>query len=468
MTDRTNRIAALKAAAKDRVLVFDGSWGVMIQRKGLAEQDFRGDRFANHPVEMKGNNDILCVTRPDIIEELHNAYYAAGADISETNTFSATMIAMDDYKLDEQAVWDINLEGARIGRRVADEWTAKEPHKPRFLAGSIGPLNKMLSMSSDVNDPGARLVDFDEVYQAYRHQVAALYEGGVDLYLIETITDTLNCKAALKETDGDVESAIDWLRKKGLAKAAKKAGRTAADGLVAVATSGTRGVVVEVNSETDFVARNETFQKMVSDIAGVALEVDGDLEKLKASAYPGADKSIEDYVATMVGQIGENMTLRRTDGLAVQNGAVVPYIHTVVTEGAGKIGVLVALESTGDTDALHALGKQLAMHVAAARPLALKTDDLDPAVVQREKDILSDQARASGKPENIIEKMVEGRLRKFYEESVLLEQVFVIDNETKISKVVENAKSDVGADVALVGFVRFELGEGVEVSDDED
>ncbi len=198
MTDSTNRIAALKAAAKDRILVFDGSWGVMIQRKGLAEQDFRGDRFANHPVEMKGNNDILCVTRPDIIEELHNAYYAAGADISETNTFSATMIAMDDYKLDQQAVWDINLEGARIGRRVADEWTAKEPHKPRFLAGSIGPLNKMLSMSSDVNDPGARLVDFDEVYQAYRHQVAALYEGGVDLYLIETITDTLNCKAALK------------------------------------------------------------------------------------------------------------------------------------------------------------------------------------------------------------------------------------------------------------------------------
>lgn len=198
MTARTDRIATLKAAAKDRVLIFDGSWGVMIQRKGLTEEDFRGTRFASHPIEMKGNNDILCLTRPDIIEELHNAYYGAGADISETNTFSSTTIAQDDYGLTAEEIYDINLEGARIGRRVADEWTAKEPSKPRWLAGSIGPLNKMLSMSSDVNDPGARLVDFDEVYQAYRHQVQALYEGGVDLYLIETITDTLNCKAALK------------------------------------------------------------------------------------------------------------------------------------------------------------------------------------------------------------------------------------------------------------------------------
>ena len=196
--DRKARIATLKAAAKERILIFDGSWGVMIQRKGLAEADYRGDRFAALPGDMKGNNDMLCLTRPDIIEELHNAYYGAGADISETNTFCATTIAQDDYGLDADSIRDINLEGARIGRRVADEWTAREPHKPRFLAGSIGPLNKMLSMSSDVNDPGARLVDFDEVYQAYRHQVAALYEGGVDLYLIETITDTLNCKAALK------------------------------------------------------------------------------------------------------------------------------------------------------------------------------------------------------------------------------------------------------------------------------
>jgi 5-methyltetrahydrofolate--homocysteine methyltransferase len=195
---RQDRIAALKAAAKERILILDGSWGVMIQRRGLAEEDFRGDRFAGHVGQMKGNNDILCLTRPDIVTDLHNAYYGAGADISETNTFSATTIAQEDYKLDAAAVRDINLAGARLGRAAADAWTAKEPHKPRFVAGSIGPLNKMLSMSSDVNDPGARSVTFDEVYEAYRQQITALNEGGVDLYLIETITDTLNCKACIK------------------------------------------------------------------------------------------------------------------------------------------------------------------------------------------------------------------------------------------------------------------------------
>ncbi len=198
MTHRQERIAALKAAAKERILILDGSWGVMIQKMGLEEKDYRGARFAGHPGQMKGNNDILCLTRPDIVADLHDQYFGAGADISETNTFSATVIAQDDYKLDAQAVRDINLEGARIARARADAWTAKEPGKPRFAAGSIGPLNKMLSMSSDVNDPGARLVDFDDVYRAYRDQIAALNEGGVDLYLIETITDTLNCKAAIK------------------------------------------------------------------------------------------------------------------------------------------------------------------------------------------------------------------------------------------------------------------------------
>jgi 5-methyltetrahydrofolate--homocysteine methyltransferase len=195
---RQERIAALKAAAKERILILDGSWGVMIQKRELKEEDFRAKRFAGHPGQLKGNNDILCLTRPDIIADLHAQYFAAGADISETNTFSATVIAQDDYKLDHQAVIDINLEGARIARKVADEFIAREPGKPRFVAGSIGPLNKMLSMSSDVNDPGARLVDFDQVYAAYRDQISALYEGGVDLYLIETITDTLNCKAAIK------------------------------------------------------------------------------------------------------------------------------------------------------------------------------------------------------------------------------------------------------------------------------
>ena len=194
---RQERIAALKAAAKERVLILDGSWGVMIQKRGLDEADYRGDRFKDRPGQLKGNNDLLCITRPDIIADLHDQYFAAGADISETNTFSATSIGQGEYGL-ESAVRDINLEGARIGRRVADEWTAKEPHKPRFLAGSIGPLPVMLSMSSDVNDPGARKVTFEQVYTAYVEQVKALYEGGVDMFLIETITDTLNAKAAIK------------------------------------------------------------------------------------------------------------------------------------------------------------------------------------------------------------------------------------------------------------------------------
>jgi 5-methyltetrahydrofolate--homocysteine methyltransferase len=194
---RQERIAALKQAAKERVLILDGSWGVMIQKRGLAEADYRGERFKDHAVQLKGDNDILCLTRPDIIAELHDAYFGAGADISETNTFSATSIGQGEYNA-QSAVHDINFEGARIAREVAERWTAKEPGKPRFVAGSIGPLPVMLSMSSDVNDPGARKVTFDQVYEAYREQVSALHEGGVDLFLIETITDTLNCKAAIK------------------------------------------------------------------------------------------------------------------------------------------------------------------------------------------------------------------------------------------------------------------------------
>ncbi|MEM9014333.1 MAG: translation elongation factor Ts [Pseudomonadota bacterium] len=282
----------------------------------------------------------------------------------------------------------------------------------------------------------------------------------------------MDCKSALNENDGDMEAAIDWLRKKGLAKAAKKAGRTAAEGLVTIAVEetakGAAGVVVEVNSETDFVARNDIFQKMVGDIAQTALSVNGDLEKLRTETFPGAGKSVDEHVAEMVGQIGENMALRRADGVQVDEGAVASYVHGQVTDGAGKIGVLVGLKSSGDKAKVLALGKQIAMHVAAARPLSARIEDLEPEIVQREKDVLADQARGSGKPENIIDKMVEGRLRKFYEESVLLEQVFVIDGETKIGKVLENAKADVGAPVELEGFVRIELGEGVEASEGDD
>ncbi len=194
---RQERIAKLKAISKERVLILDGAWGVMFQRAGLTEEDYRGERFADHVGQLKGNNDILCLTRPDLVADLHDQYFAAGADISETNTFSGTTSAQADYDMGG-VVYDINFQGAKIAREAADRWTEKEPHKPRFVAGSVGPLNKMLSMSSDVNDPGARSVTFEEVYKAYRQQMIALYDGGVDLYLVETITDTLNCKAAIK------------------------------------------------------------------------------------------------------------------------------------------------------------------------------------------------------------------------------------------------------------------------------
>ncbi|MEE9330527.1 MAG: translation elongation factor Ts [Parvularculaceae bacterium] len=297
--------------------------------------------------------------------------------------------------------------------------------------------------------------------------MAAISAGMVKALRDKTGAGMMDCKAALKETDGDVEAAVDWLRKKGLSKAAKKADRTAADGLVAFAIEATKGVAVEVNAETDFVARNEQFQNMVGEIAKLGLSVDGDTDKLRAANFPGSDKNVDDYITAMVATIGENMALRRAAGVSVTQGAVVPYVHNAIVAGAGKVVVLVALESTGDKAALEALGKQIAMHIAATRPLSLSIEDLDPSTVEREKSVLSEQARASGKPENIIEKMVEGRIRKFYEESVLLEQIFVIDGETKIAKVIENAAKEAGAPVVLKDYIRIELGEGIEIEEDD-
>ena len=284
----------------------------------------------------------------------------------------------------------------------------------------------------------------------------------------QTGAGMMDCKTALSETNGDLDAAVDWLRTKGLSKAAKKADRVAAEGLVSTITDGTKGAVVEVNSETDFVARNDQFQNMVFDIAKVALSVDGDFDKLVAADYPSAGKSIQDHVAEMVGTIGENMSVRRSAGLSVGQGVVASYLHGQVVEGLGKIGVLVALESSGDSEKLGALGKQIAMHVAATNPLALSTDDLSKDEVDREREVLITEARESGKPEEIIEKMVEGRLRKFYEEVVLLKQVFVIDGENTIEKVLQNAASDIGGEVKLTGFVRFGLGEGIDKGPEED
>ncbi|MFV3129177.1 translation elongation factor Ts [Niveispirillum sp. KHB5.9] len=272
----------------------------------------------------------------------------------------------------------------------------------------------------------------------------------------------MDCKKALTESGGDLEAAIDWLRKKGLAAAAKKAGRVAAEGLVGVAANGLSGAAVELNAETDFVARNDAFQAAVATVTKLALDTDGTLDSLKAAAYPGTGRTVADELPNLVATIGENMNLRRVAKLTVSDGVVASYVHGALVPGLGKIGVLVALESTGDKAALAELGKQIAMHVAAARPDALDIADVSTANLDRERAVLVEQARASGKPENIIEKMVEGRVRKYYEEVVLLEQLYVIDGETKIRKVVENAAKTVGAPVALTGFVRFQLGEGIE------
>ncbi len=252
------------------------------------------------------------------------------------------------------------------------------------------------------------------------------------------------------------------LRKKGLAAAAKKAGRVAAEGLVGVAAEGPKGALVEVNSETDFVARNEHFQDYVSKAATLALGAKGDVEALKGVAFPGTGRTVGEELTNLIATIGENMNLRRAAALSVSAGVVTSYVHSAQAPGLGKIGVLVALESTGDAAKLQALGKQIAMHVAAANPSALDIASVDPSALERERAVLVEQSRASGKPEAIIEKMVEGRIRKYYEEVVLLEQVFVIDGETRVKDVVAKAAKDIGAPVALTGFVRYALGEGIE------
>ena len=272
----------------------------------------------------------------------------------------------------------------------------------------------------------------------------------------------MDCKKALTETGGDLEGAVDWLRREGIATASKKAGRVAAEGLVGALVDGGRGVVVEVNSETDFVARNETFQEFVNTVGGLALEAGGDMDALRAAAYPGFDGTVGEKLTDLIASIGENRQLRRAQGLSVENGLVATYNHNAAAPGLGTIGVLVALESAADATKLAALGKQLAMHVAAASPQALSVEALDPDLLARERSVLSDQARSSGKPEDIVEKMVEGRLRKFYEEVALLEQIYVVDGETRVAKVVEDAAKDLGEEIRLSGFVRFALGEGVE------
>ena len=276
----------------------------------------------------------------------------------------------------------------------------------------------------------------------------------------------MDCKKALAETNGEMEAAVDWLRAKGLAAAAKKAGRTAAEGLVGVAVEGTRGAVVEVNSETDFVAKNEQFQDFVRNVAQLALQTGDDIEALKSATYP-AGGTVEEKLTENIATIGENQSLRRAALLEVGEGAVISYVHNAAAPNMGKIGVLVALESSAPAEALQTLGKQLAMHIAAANPLALNAEDLDPALLERERAIAIEKANESGKPANIVEKMVEGAMAKFRKEHSLVSQLFVIDNKTPVAEVVAAAGKDAGAPVTLKGFVRFQLGEGIEKKQDD-
>ena len=270
----------------------------------------------------------------------------------------------------------------------------------------------------------------------------------------------MDCKKALAETKGDIEEASDWLRKKGLSAAAKKSGRIAAEGLVGVAAKGTKGAVVEVNAETDFVARNDKFQDFVKAATEIALDAGGDIEKLKTAKM--GPKTVGDTLTDLVATIGENMNLRRSTVLSVGQGVVASYMHNALTPGLGRIGVLVALESAGNAGKLQELAHKLSLHVAAANPISVSTAEVPAATVERERNILTEQAQASGRPPEVIAKMVEGRLRKFYEESVLLEQVFVVDGETKVAKVVEQAAKEAGSPIKVAGFVRYALGEGIE------
>jgi elongation factor Ts len=271
----------------------------------------------------------------------------------------------------------------------------------------------------------------------------------------------MDCKKALTETDGDIEVAIDWLRKKGLAAAAKKSGRIAAEGLIGVASATNKAAIVEVNAETDFVARNETFQEFVTTVANIALSTGDDLDAINAAPFAETGRTVAEQLTHLVATIGENMSLRRAKVLTVSQGVVATYVHAALKPGLGKIGVLAAIEGPGEFATLETLGRQVGMHVAASRPEALDIDAVDPAALERERAVLSEQARASGKPEAIIEKMVEGRIRKYYEEVVLLEQVWVHDGESRVRAVVKKAG------VTLIGFARFQLGEGIEKPKDD-
>ena len=279
---------------------------------------------------------------------------------------------------------------------------------------------------------------------------------------IKSSAGMMDCKKALSETKGDMDAAVDWLRKKGLATASKKSGRVASEGLIGICIEDNFGSIVEVNSETDFVARNVEFQEFVSSVTKISLNNKGDLDDILKSKYLNFDKSVQEVLTDKIAKIGENMSLRRTNVLSVSNGIIAGYIHNSVNNNLGKIGVLVSLESNADKSALKKLGKELAMHIAATSPSSISVNDLSPDIVERERSVLIDQAMSSGKPEDIAKKMVEGRLKKFYSEVVLLEQTFVMDGETKVIDAINKLSKELGSDIQIKNFTRFNLGEGIE------
>ena len=291
--------------------------------------------------------------------------------------------------------------------------------------------------------------------------MAAISAALVKVLRDKTGAGMMDCKRALIETEGDIEVAVDWLRKKGLAAAAKKSGRIAAEGLVGVASAPNKAAIIEVNAETDFVARNENFQSFVETCARIALDVGDNLETINAAPFPGTGRTVAEQLTHLIATIGENMSIRRARVLTVSQGVVASYMHQALKPGLGKIGVLAAIEGPGELGTLEILGRQVGMHVAATRPEALDIDAVDPAALERERAVLTEQARASGKPDNIIEKMVDGRVRKYYEEVVLLEQVWVHDGESRVRAVVKKAG------VTLIAFERFALGEGIEKPKDD-
>ncbi len=287
----------------------------------------------------------------------------------------------------------------------------------------------------------------------------------------QTGAGMMDCKRALIEVDGEIEKAVDWLRQKGLSTAAKKASRVASEGLIALSVEDAVGAIVEVNAETDFVARNEEFQNFVGEVASLAVKVKGDIEQLKTTKIHDSELNVESELTEMVGRIGENMVLRRSDSISVKRGVIGTYIHNAVRNDLGKIGVLVGLESDRDENEIHeallGLARKLAMHICAARPEAVDVESLDSTLVDRERSVLIEQAKESGKPIEIIDKMVDGRLRKYYEEVVLMEQIFVVDGENKVSAVIDSVADEINAKIKVNGFLRFELGEGIErIKDD--